>query len=626
MSSGLGALVTYSLLVVLWGAVAVLYARQFHEAKGERVLRLVLAFFIADAVRTVFESAYFGLLWSANYGLLPESFKVLGRPELLTMVKWFTVLLGGVVLVAVARVWIPREVRARKEQREAETRLREELENSLREVRDREERFRLVAQVTRDILWDEDLRTGGGYLAPRFWELLGYDQTTDKRVDVWEKAVSAEDRAAFQRAMYGLFDNNTPAELRFRATHRDGSTVHLHSQAQLVFDAEGRATRLVGVTRDVTREVQAEEQRVQSQKLEGLGLLAGGIAHDFNNLLTVVSSSLASLAREGARGDAMQTAEEAVQRAAGLTQQLLGYAGRSSFEQRSLDLNTVVGSIGGLLSATAPANVKLKHHLAAGLPGVQGNEGQLQQVVMNLVTNASEAVAQGDGEVTLRTELVLDPATPPGARTRIPRGRVVLLTVEDTGAGMSAEVLSRIFDPYFSTKGPGRGLGMASSLGILRAHDAGFAIESEIGRGTRCRVFFPALETPAQAVVPLRKSLERLNARVLLVDDEALLRRSARRLLTLLGCTVTEAANGVEAVAAVRANPGNFDVVLMDMTMPEMDGLAATKLINSLSPALPVVLSSGYSTLELPPGVHSLAKPWDARRIETLLRKITSPS
>jgi len=623
MSSGLGALVTYSLLVVLWGAVAVLYALQWREAKGERVLRLVVAFLIADAVRTVFESAYFGLLWSANYGLLPEAFKALGRPELLTAVKWFTVLLGGVVLVAVARVWIPREVQARKQQREAEQKLREELETSLRETRDREERFRLVAQVTRDILWDEDLRTGNGYLSPRFWEVLGYDPKTVKRIWLWETAVSAEDRAAFQRAMYALFDDNTPAEFRFRATHRDGSTVHFLSQAQLVFGADGKASRLLGVTRDITREVEAEEQRLQTQKLEGLGLLAGGIAHDFNNLLTVVSSSLAVMAREGHTSESLKMAEEAVQRAAGLTQQLLGYAGSSSLEQRALDLNAVVDGIGGLLAASAPANVKLKKQLAAGLPAVQGNEGQVQQVVMNLVTNACESLERAEGEVTLRTELVENPATPPGARTRIPPGRVLLLTVEDTGKGMSPDVLSRLFDPYFSTRGPGRGLGMASALGILRAHDAGLAIESEVGKGTRCRVYFPTVEAPVSSPVVVAKKAARLTARILLVDDEALLRRSARRLLTLLGCTVTEAANGLEAVEAVKANPGGFDVVLMDMTMPEMDGLQAATLIGGLAPSLPIVLSSGYSTLELPAGVHRLAKPWDARRIETLLREIT---
>ena len=312
MSSGIGALLTYSVLLLMWGTIAVLYAKQFRAAKGERALRVLLAFLIADAVRTVIESGYFGLLWSANYGLLPEGFKALGRPAFLTAVKWLAVGLGVAVLAAVARVWIPEELRQRRAQREAEATLREELERSLREVRDREERFRLVAQVTRDILWDEDLRSGKRYLSPRFWEALGYDPDTDDVDAVWAKAVSPEDRAALQQAMRAMFEHDTPFDVRFRGTHRDGSAVHFHAQAQLVHGDDGRVTRVIGITRDITRDVEAEAQRLETQKLEGLGLLAGGIAHDFNNLLTVVSASLATLSREGVASEALKTADEAV--------------------------------------------------------------------------------------------------------------------------------------------------------------------------------------------------------------------------------------------------------------------------------------------------------------------------
>ncbi|MGV3620282.1 MAG: hybrid sensor histidine kinase/response regulator [Archangium sp.] len=629
MTSGLGAVVTYALLAALWGVIVVVYARQWPSTKGETTLRLMLALLIAEAVRTFVESVFFGLLWGANYGVFPAAFKPLGEPVFLSSVKAMTLLLGVVVLLGVARIWLPTELSQRRAQRDAEEALRRQLEVSLRESREREAQLRLVSEASRDGIWEDDLRTGQITLSPRFWEMMGL-AAGDARE--WNEHVHPEDKQRVRDAYRGYVEGTQPRfDVRYRFLHPDGRTLHFHARALTTRDEDGTPARLVGFARDITADVEAEEARVQTQKLEGLGVLAGGLAHDFNNLLTAMKSSLSVMEAQSRRGESLEeplsTAQQAVTRAAALTRQLLAYAGRTNLSQHPLDLNHVVQDIGALLKATMPKGVTLQQELAASLPGVLGDDGQLQQAVMNLITNAAEALDGKEGTVRLRTESLVLETEPPGARTPMPRGRVVCLTVEDTGCGMSPEVMKRMFDPFFTTRGVGRGLGLAALSGILRKHGSGITVHSEPGRGTTCRVYFPALAAPVAPPVEKPQRSGKLSARVLLVDDEALIRRSAARLLVMLGCTVEEAGSGDDAVKRVTASPAAFDVVLMDLTMPGMDGFEATRRIGEVAPGLPVVVSSGYTAVDLPPqlppSTRSLAKPYDVGRLEALLKEVT---
>ncbi len=637
MSSGLGAVVTYALLTMLWGTILVLYLRQRRAARGDALITLLLSVLILDAFKTVVESLYFGLVWGANYGLLSESFKVLSQPIFLTLVKLLNVVVATVVLGWLVRLWVPTELARRASQRAAEEKLRQELEVSLRAARESEERFRLASSASRDFVWDFDLRAGTVFTSPRFAENLGY--TADEwpaTSEPWLRVVHPEDKERVLGAIRAVREGGAPTyDVKHRALRKDGSVVYLHATGVAVRDAAGQATRFVGFTRDVSADVAAEAAHVQMQKLESLGLLAGGIAHDFNNLLTVLSASLSLAERQAERGqnvkETLNTAALAVTRATVLTRQLLAYAGRGKLSQHPLDLNQLVGAMFELLTVSIPRKVSLERVLQGGLPRVLADDGQLQQVVMNLITNAAEAIGDREGTVTLRTETLTLDASPADVTGLAPLGRVVRLTVTDTGSGMSPEVKARLFDPFFSTKGPGRGLGLAALLGILRSHGGAIGLTSEPGRGTTFAVYLPALtETDRGAVVaaaPVPPSP--LRARVLLVDDEPLLRRSASRLLTALGCTVDEACTGLEAVEKVRAQPGQFDVVLMDLTMPEMDGYEATQRIAVLAPDLPVVLSSGYSAVDapggMPEGVRTLAKPYDVAKLEAVLREATAP-
>ncbi len=623
----MGAVVTYALLTLLWGTILVLYVRHRRAAKADALIRLLLAVLILDAFKTMVESAYFGLVWGANYGLLHSSFKVLGEPVFLTLVKLLNVVVAVVVLFWLVRRWVPTELKERAAQRE-------ELEASLRAARESEERFRLAASASRDFVWDSDLIKRQSYMSPRFAELLGLPlEEGPPNAVPWVSVLHPDDRQAVQAAVRAVLESGTRYEQRHRAVNKAGQVVHLHALGTVVRDASGKATRFLGFIRDVTQEVAAEASRVQSQKLESLGLLAGGIAHDFNNLLTVLSGSLSLAEIQLAAGEPVQEtlsmASTAVTRAATLTRQLLAYAGRSKLAHAPIDLNRLVDTMGELLNVSVSRKVKLERALAPGLPAVMADDGQLQQVVMNLITNASEAIGEGDGTVTLRTDLIELAAPPADVVGACPLGRVVRLMVSDTGKGMSPEVRARLFDPFFSTKGSGRGLGLAALAGIMRTHGGAIGLTSELGRGSTFSVYLPALEAMAPAPVPVLKldSSVPLRARVLLVDDEAMIRRSARRLLEAIGCTVEEAGTGAEAVVAVSRDPSRFDVVVMDLTMPEMDGYEAARRLGVLAPALPVVLSSGYSAADdagpLPPGVRALAKPYSRAMLEKLLRELT---
>ncbi|PZR15358.1 MAG: hypothetical protein DI536_07845 [Archangium gephyra] len=424
MTSGLGAVVTYALLAALWGLVVVVYARQWPSTRGERTVRLLLAFLIAEAARTFLESVYFGLLWGANYGVLPEMFKALGAPVFLSSVKGATVVLGVVVLVGVARVWLPTELAQRRTQRDAEEALRRQLEESLREARERESQLALAAQASRDGLWEDDLRTRRLTMSPRFWEMMGLPPGDPS---AWNRHVHPEDRERVREAYLHYLEGSTPNfDVRYRFIRPDGRQLHFHAHALMVRDEKGAPTRLVGFTRDITADVEAEEARVQTQKLEGLGVLAGGLAHDFNNLLTVVKSSLSVIEQQAKTGenvdDALGTAQQAVTRASVLTRQLSAYAGRTTLSQHPLDLNQVVQGIGELLSVSMARGVTLEQQLSPSLPGVLGDDGQVQQVVMNLITNAAEAIGEGVGTVTLRTEALVLEQEPAGARSPMPKG------------------------------------------------------------------------------------------------------------------------------------------------------------------------------------------------------------
>jgi CheY-like chemotaxis protein len=340
--------------------------------------------------------------------------------------------------------------------------------------------------------------------------------------------------------------------------------------------------------------------------MESLGVLAGGIAHDFNNLLMGVLGH-AGLALEQlnplhpARRN-LESIQKAGQRAADLTRQMLAYSGRGQFIVRHLDLTSQVEEMLHLLEVSLPKTVVLNLDLNKKLPAVSADASQIQQVIMNLVINAAEAIGEASGAITLATGAQqLDPIAMGKmlvGQDAAP-GMYVYLEVTDTGCGMEADTLNRIFEPFFTTKFTGRGLGLSAIMGIVRGHKGALRVYSEVGYGTTFKVLLPAQEVSAEALAPHGSEAPWMGSGlILVVDDDETVRTVARQVLELKGFQVLDAHDGRMAVDLVRQHGRGIGLVLLDMTMPHMGGEAAYREMRLLQPEIRVILSSGYSEVE----------------------------
>ncbi len=406
---------------------------------------------------------------------------------------------------------------------------------------------------------------------------------------------------------------------------------------------------LAALLNDVTqrREEAAEKQRLelqmqQTQKLESLGLMAGGIAHDFNNLLTVIGGNI-DICRhlEPMSPEVMESLDDALaalQRASGLCKQLLAYSGKAPLQLATFDLSELLRRHTPLLEVSVSRKIIVEYQLKEPLPPMEGDPTQIEQVVMNLLINAAEAIGNAPGTITIVTGChecgkiaasglwLCEPSVP---------GDYVSLEVRDTGCGMDDATLKRIFDPFFSTKHHGRGLGLAALLGIVRRHRGALNVESRPGKGTSFRIFFPVSEKQKHdartaAAVPVGD--QRLSGTVLLVDDEPSIRNIGAQLLELLGVHVMTAADGEEALHVFRAcrqmavgPERQIRCLILDLTMPRMDGLEAMIELRRMDPQLPILLASGYTEQEITARLNEvrpngfIQKPYSLDTLRTML-------
>jgi len=366
----------------------------------------------------------------------------------------------------------------------------------------------------------------------------------------------------------------------------------------------GEQPTMLAVAQDITEQRNLERQVLHSQKLESLGVLAGGIAHDFNNLLTGILGN-ADLARAEMSPMAparrsLEGIEKAARRAADLCRQLLAYSGKGRFMVQPVDLMELVEEMGHLLSVSISKKVVLKYHFASGLPMVDADATQIRQVVMNLIVNASEAIGDRSGVISLTTGLAhCDSNYLKACYTAegIQPGDFVYLEVADTGHGMDKATLDRIFDPFFTTKFTGRGLGLAAVLGIMRGHKGAIKVYSEPKRGTTFKLLFPPGNPSSQK--PEEKQGEqpvwRGTGTILVVDDEETVRTLARRALEWAGFKVLVAEDGREALTEFQKAGREIVLVILDLTMPHLDGEACFRELRQIDPAVNVILSSGYN-------------------------------
>jgi signal transduction histidine kinase/DNA-binding NarL/FixJ family response regulator len=385
-----------------------------------------------------------------------------------------------------------------------------------------------------------------------------------------------------------------------------------------------------------------EAQIRHAQKMESIGVLAGGIAHDFNNLLMAILGHASLGIGEAADGSASREhllqIEATAQRAADLTNQLLAYAGKGKFVIEQVNLSGLVEEMGHLLHTAISRKAVLRYSLARNLPAVEGDPTQLRQVVMNLITNASEALCGEAGEISLTTgvmdadqrllrETCLENSLQPGS--------CVFLEVADSGCGMDEDTRQKIFDPFFSTKFAGRGLGLASVLGCVRGHHGAISVTSAPGAGTKFRILLPPLRAPAPepaARTPKPEVQWKGAGTILLVDDEDLVRSVARLMLQRLGFEVLTANDGREAVDVFRARHADVAAVVLDMTMPNMDGNEALAELRKIRPNVRVLLTSGFTAEDVASdltrnGTTSfLQKPFNSAMLAEKLKALLAPA
>ena len=391
---------------------------------------------------------------------------------------------------------------------------------------------------------------------------------------------------------------------------KDGSLIWCHLVGQAI-DPENSAEGSIWSMLDITDRKRAEEERLQlekqfqqAQKMEGLGVLAGGIAHDFNNILTVILGHC-YMAREGFLPeqdykDTFGKIEAAGSRAADLCRQMLTYAGKSPLVQTRVNLWLLVDEVVRMLQAAIKKNVTIKLDFKRVVPEIIGDSGQIQQIVMNLIINAAEAIGEANGtiRVALTRELIKGEQIETDTfGTVIEAGGYICLEVTDSGIGMDEETQKRIFEPFFTTKFTGRGLGMSAIHGIVIAHGALMQMTSKLNVGTTFKVLFPVPPAPdtVEAASPPAVTTEKVGGTILLVDDEQVLRDMGSDLLEAIGFVTLTAENGKIALEIYRERGGEIGVIMLDLTMPEMGGIEAYHELRKINQAVPIIFCSGYS-------------------------------
>lgn len=509
---------------------------------------------------------------------------------------------------------------------------------------------RSILQHSREMLFGFDLhRRRFDYLSPSCLSLTGYTAEEFEAMTLPEllQHVHPEDRERMHRLIEQLYHRPQEGEwlglVDYRFLHLDGQYRSFSDHLKVTYNQTGEAVFVSGSVRDVTQIVRLEEslrmldRKFQdNQKMAGLGLLASGIAHDFNNLMTVVlgNAELALLDCGGSDGGELDEIKKTTLRAAELANQLLVYTGKATLETSNINLGAVVREMGALLEVSISRKVSIQYNLDENIPFIRGDVSQLRQVAMNLITNASEAIGDQPGIIAIsihEVELEGGELENVFLTSGTLCGRYVCLEVSDTGCGMSAETMQRIFDPLFTTKITGRGLGLASLLNVVRRHNGAVQVQSEIGLGATFRVYFPVeLQAFEEEIADMQKpdGEWRGYGTALVADDEAAIRDITAALLERLGFYVITAADGIETIDLYSKNAEDITLLLMDVNMARLNGLEAVLRIRHISPKVPVLFMSGYpreqvmDCFEQQPHTGFINKPFQSRELTAGIRSV----
>jgi two-component system cell cycle sensor histidine kinase/response regulator CckA len=483
--------------------------------------------------------------------------------------------------------------------RRAHDRLEEEVRERTAELRQYERRFRALVENASEIFTILAADGSVRYESPAILQALGYAPEELVGRNVFE-LVHPEDLPRVREVFEHVVEEATRRSVEFRFRHKDGSYRLLHSVGTSLL-AEPAVAGVVMNSLDVTELRKSEARLRQAQKMEAVGRLAGGIAHDFNNVLLVIKGrsglALMDLPEDTPLREDLQEIDHAADRAANLTRQLLAFSRQQVLQPQVINLNHVVAEMERILRRTLGEDIEFVTVLDPQLGRVEADAGQVEQILMNLAVNARDAMPTGGKLITETQNVELSEDFAGRYGYEVQPGRYVLLSVSDTGTGMSPEIRERIFEPFFTTKkGQGTGMGLSTVYGIVKQSGGYIWVYSEEGRGTSFKIYLPRVDIEAERPVhgPAPEAPRR-SATILLVEDEVAVRATARRMLERMGHTVLEASNGEEALRVHREHSEAIDILLTDVVMPIMGGRELAERLREERPDLRVLYTSGYT-------------------------------
>ena len=545
---------------------------------------------------------------------------------------------ASILLIIIATlVWnrtLRRQVAQRTMELKGELMERKRTEEALRES---EERFRVIATYTPDhiLIQDKDLR----YV----WVLNPQLGLTEE--DMIGKTdfdfLSKEDAVVLTAMKKRVLGTGKPEFVRVPLTSFKRDVQYFEGSYIAKCDQEGKIDGLIGYFRNVTERVEGEEQRkkleaqlLQSQKMESVGTLAGGIAHDFNNILAIILGN-AELAADDVpdwnpASASLKEIRRASIRAKDMVRQLLAFSRKTDEDSKPIDMAPIIKESMKMLRSAIPTSVEFKQHISDDPCNILGDAAQINQIVMNLVINAADAMSEEGGLLEVTLEKIILKEEKACFDWVLSPGSYVRLRMRDTGEGIEPKIMDRIFDPYYTTKEIGKGTGMGLSVihGIVKRHGGGIRVESELGKGTVFEIYFPALEETAEEEKEAEGEIKGGSERILFVDDEESMVNLNRRRLERLGYQVKSTTKPVEALEWFKADPDQFNVIITDMTMPRMTGDRLAQEILKIRSDMPIIICTGYSERMSEKKAEALGvskyieKPIDLRDLASAIREV----
>jgi two-component system cell cycle sensor histidine kinase/response regulator CckA len=512
---------------------------------------------------------------------------------------------------------------------------------ALRRLQESERQYRTLVEMAQEGFWQLDRDGRTVYVNQALTRILGY--AAAEMVGRLFFEFTDEAGADMARRILAVREHGSAELYDFEFLARDGRRVHTAVTIRPLLDDDGAYAGAIAGVIDMTERRQFEARLLHAQKLESLAVMAGGIAHDFNNLLQTIlgNADLALLygPQDPQPEGELRAIESAARQAAGLCRQMLAYAGRGDYTMQPVRLDELISELAMLLRATINRKVELRYEFASGLPEIHADAAQLRQAMVNLVTNAAEAIDDKPGTVRMTVasrELYAEEIEHLFPGQPLEPGTFVVFSVSDTGCGIPAELTDLIFDPFFTTKFAGRGLGLAVVRGVALAHGGTVNVASTPGAGTTVEVWLPAVARSVRDRVPARLPCMAAEPdptpggrrRALVAEDETDLRTLVTKMFASLGWEAVAVPDGAQACEAIAADPGRYDLVVLDWSMPVMDGREALVRIRETAPALPVFLTSGHDRERLSEGFGEaapagfLAKPYSLLELRRALARL----